>query len=206
MTGMLPRLATTVTTSRDPGVLGTLDLDGVAAALWLRDPDPAFQDWLDALPVDSLPGLRRTLRPRDVAAAVRAACDAAGTPDGPFRDRLVDEVAGLADHAARALSALMIELRLDVRDRQACPKWHLDVVRGRMLCTLRGTGTQFGLGRPEGEPAKVQTIPTGTVALFRGLLWPGQELSGIVHRSPPMTSGEARLVLVIDPVDEAGSC
>ncbi len=206
MTDTRPRLATTITTSLDPGVLSTIDLDGVAAALWLREPAPGFQAWLDAIPVEALPRLRRQLRPGAVAGAVAEACAAAGTPEGPDRDRLVTEVAALACHAAEALAALLLEVRLEVRDRQACPKWHLDVVRGRVICTLRGTGTEFGPGRPGDDPATVHVMPTGTVGLFRGLLWPGRELSGIVHRSPAATAGETRLVLVIDPVDEAGSC
>lgn len=203
MTDTLPRLATTITTSLDPGVLSTIDLDGVAAALWLREPAPGFQAWLDAVPAEALPRLRRQLRPGAVARAVAEACAATGTPDGPDSDRLVSEVAALARHAAEALGALMLEVRLEVRDRQACPKWHLDVVRGRVICTLRGTGTEFGPGRPDGDPATVHVMPTGAVGLFRGLLWPGRELSGIVHRSPAATAGETRLVLVIDPVDEA---
>lgn len=206
MTDTMPRLATTITSSRDPGVLGTIDLEGVAAALWLREPDPGFQAWLDALPAEALPRMRRRLRPGAVAAAVAAACAEAGTPTGPERDRLEAEIAALAGHAAAALAALLLEVRLEVRDRQACPKWHLDVVRGRAICTLRGSGTEFGPGRPDGEPATVLVMPTGTVGLFRGLLWPGPELSGIVHRSPAAKAGETRLVLVIDPVDEAGTC
>jgi len=51
----------------------------------------------------------------------------------------------------------------------------------------------------------IHSIPTGAAALIRGLLWPGRDLSGIVHRSPP-ANGETRLLLVFDPVDDAGSC
>lgn len=40
----------------------------------------------------------------------------------------------------------------------------------------------------------------------RGALWPGGELAGIVHRSPPASDGALRLLLVIDPVDDWGRC
>ncbi|WP_461406132.1 DUF1826 domain-containing protein [Falsiruegeria mediterranea] len=39
--------------------------------------------------------------------------------------------------------------------------------------------------------------------LLRGTLWPDQSKSRLVHRSPPIEgTGEARLLLVLDPVDE----
>lgn len=138
---------------------------------------------------------------RDAKKVVTAACDSAGTPAGAFRDHLIDRAAVLATIASEILSSLLVELRLDVRSGQACPKWHLDSVHARMLCTMRGPGTEFGPARPDGTPSAVHRLPTGAAALFRGLLWPGRELPGIVHRSPPACAGATRLLLVVDPVD-----
>ncbi|MBL9058800.1 MAG: DUF1826 domain-containing protein [Mangrovicoccus sp.] len=102
------------------------------------------------------------------------------------------------------LAALLLEVRLEARDRQASRKWHLTwSATGRSAPCAVLTG--FGLGRPDGDPATVQVGLTSAVGLFRGLLWPGRERLGIVHRSPPVRTGETRLVLVIDPVDEAGT-
>ena len=99
----------------------------------------------------------------------------------------------------------MVTLRVEVTDGQSCPKWHLDAVRARLLCTLRGAGTQFG---PVSGPAQVDRIrqmPTGTAALFRGRNW-GVQPTGILHRSPPVIPGQTRLLVVVDPVEEAASC
>lgn len=205
MTTTLPRLATRVNESWDPRVLDTLAMEGVALAVWHRPPSPALRSWLDALPVDRLPRMRRVIPATQARLAVAAACERAGTPAGRHRDELLDQVAEMVGVAGQVLAAPLVELRLDVTEGQACPRWHLDAVRARLLCTLRGPGTEFGPARPDGAAAAVYSVPTAAAGLFRGLLWPGPELSGVVHRSPP-ANGEARLLLVVDPLDDAGSC
>lgn len=199
------RPATAMNSGHDPRILGTIALPGVAVALWHPAPDPDQQAWLDALPADRLPRLRQAMRPQDAPAALRAACDAASLPDSAQRRALIGHIAALTELAARHLDALMVTLRVEVTEGQSCPKWHLDAVRARLLCTLRGAGTQFG---PATGPAQVdrhQQMPTGSVALFRGRRWKAQP-AGILHRSPPAIAGQTRLLVVVDPVDEAASC
>ena len=72
----------------------------------------------------------------------------------------------------------------------------------RLICTYRGTGTQYGQSRNGDDPKRVFTVPTGSAVLLRGSLWPQNPDAGLVHRSPPIEgTGETRLVLVLDPVD-----
>lgn len=202
----LPRLATAMNSADDPGVLRTVAMPGVALAAWTRRPPAGFQAWLDGLAPERLPRLRRTLPAADVADAVSAACMRAGTPAGAHRDHLLADLALIVRLASEALAVPLVELRLDVSEGQACPRWHIDSVRGRLLCTLRGPGTEFGPARPDGAPSVIHRLPTGAVGLFRGLLWPGREISGIVHRSPPADAGTTRLLVVVDPVDAAHPC
>ncbi|WP_176562677.1 DUF1826 domain-containing protein [Paracoccus liaowanqingii] len=199
-----PRPATAVNSAPDPRVLATLAMPGVAVALWHRRPDPAFQAWLDALPGCRLPQLRRVLRLRDASAALAAACDDRGLPPGPHRDALIDQIATLTDQAARHLGALLVTLRVEAGAGQSCPKWHLDAVRARLLCTLRGAGTQFGPATGEARVDHPQQMPTGAAALFRGRNW-GNQPPGILHRSPPAQPGLTRLLVVVDPVDEVAA-
>lgn len=197
----LPRLATAMNRSGDPDVLRTIGMPGVAVAVWTPEQPDGFQTWIEDLPAGQLPRLRATLPPQHASDAVAVACDKAGTPAGAYRDHLVNRTAELATLASEILASLLVELRLDVTSGQACPKWHLDSVHARLLCTLRGSGTEFGPARPDGTPSAVHRLPAGAAALFRGLLWPGRDLPGIVHRSPPTRPGAIRLLLVVDPVD-----
>lgn len=183
--------------------LSAIHHPGCAAVIWRRQPLPAFQAWIDALEPDQLPRARVILRPDAVRDAVAHVCDSAGTPEAAQRDRLVDDIAALADMFAGLMRASWLRLRLDAVTSNACCKFHIDAVTAGLVCTYRGTGTQYGISTAGEEPALVFTAPTGAPLLLRGTLWPGQPKSGLLHRSPPIAgSGETRLLLVLDPVTD----
>ena len=207
MSRTLPRLATAVNSGTESAVLRTVALEGVGLALWERRPPEAFRSWLDGLPAEQLPSLRGTVPVTRVRPVAAEACEAAGLPAGPHRDRLVADIAEMAEIFAEVLASPVLDIRLDVTTGQACPKWHVDMVRARLLCTLPGPGTAFGPARSDGTPASLHRVPTGWAGLFRGFLWPGRDVMGIVHRSPPAREGAAaRLLLVLDPAEDAGRC
>ena len=184
-----------------PEALSVLHRPGTAAAIWRRQPLPGFQRWIDGVDRERLPKARVVLRPDLVHRAVQEICEAARTPAGPERDRLIDDTAALADIFAGLMQAKWLRLRLDVVDTNACRKFHIDAVTARLVCTYRGTGTQYGITRNGAEPARVFTVPTGAPIVLRGTLWPETPASGLLHRSPPIEgTGETRLVLVLDPV------
>lgn len=172
------------------------------ASVWPRPTTSDFQAWVDALPPEHLPKDRIILAPKDVQMAVIQICEQAGTPDGAHRDHLIHDVTQLAQHFAVLMSAKWLRLRLDVITTDACRKFHIDAVTARLLCTFRGTGTQFGIAEQGAEPANIQTVPTGAVTILRGTLWPTVSDTNLRHRSPPISgTGETRLMLVLDPLD-----
>lgn len=204
MTTVLPRIATAMNSSADPRVLQTLGMEGVSLALRTRSLPEDIARALDVLPTDRLPRLRRNLGPRGVADAIHEACEEAGT--GECAALLTANGEALATHAMRAFASPLPELRPDVTEGQPRPKWYVDAVPGRLLCTLRGPGTEYGPIGPNGELQSIHRMARGAVGVFRGVLWPGRELAAIVHRSPPREAGGPRLLVVIDPVDDAGAC
>ncbi|SEM49535.1 Protein of unknown function [Roseovarius tolerans] len=176
---------------------------GVAAALWQRRVDPDWQAWINGLAPETLPQLRVILRPGRVRDAVSDACDVAGLDASAARDWLIEDIGGLADRFAGLMRARFLRLRLDVIETDACRRFHIDAVTARLICTYRGTGTQYGISVDGEEPRRVFTTPTGAPLVLRGTLWPGDPPSGLLHRSPPIErSGETRLLLVLDPVDD----
>lgn len=143
------------------------------------------------------------IEPGAVRDAVQQCCDIAGTPDSPVRTRLIDDVAALAHSFSEFTSAPYLRVRFDVVRNNACRKFHIDAVTSRLICTYRGTGTQYGVAERGHEPQRVFTTPTGSPIVLRGMLWPNDAPSGLLHRSPPIEStGETRLLLVLDPLDE----
>jgi len=183
--------------------LSALHRPGCAAAIWRRQPLPGFQSWIDELDPDVLPRARVILRPEAVRDAAAEICDAAGTPVGPERDHLVDDIAALADIFAGLMQARWLRLRIDAVTTNACRRFHIDAVTARLVCTYRGTGTQYGISTDGAEPRRVFQVATGAPILLRGTLWPERPRSGLLHRSPPIEgTGMTRLVLVLDPVDD----
>jgi len=203
-------IARTVVQGSVPGVCDADTPEGLsairnpdcAAAIWRRTPLDSFQSWLDALDPDHLPQARMLLRPEMVREAVQGICQSAGTPGGAECDRLVDDIAALAYMFAGHLRAKWLRLRLDVVATNACRRFHIDAVTARLVCTYRGTGTQYGIATSDAEPEHVFTVPTGAPILLRGTRWPERPKSGLLHRSPPIEgTGETRLLLVLDHVD-----
>lgn len=187
-----------------PEGLSAIHRPGCAAAIWRRDPLPGFQSWIDALEPKWLPKARVILRPETVRDAVFQICEASGMPDGRERERLVDDTAALADIFAGLMRAPHLRLRFDVITTNACRKFHIDAITARLICTYRGTGTQYGFSTDGAEPRRVFTVPTGAPILLRGTLWPERPKSGLLHRSPPIAgTGETRLVLVLDPISDS---
>lgn len=129
------------------------------------------------------------------------------TPRGA--SRVVDEALrfvgldapGLAAEAGRTARSFLktfglarANLRLEVVDRQSCPKFHVDRVHVRLLRTFVGAGTEYCRAPAPGD---VWAAPPGSLEFLKGTLNP--TYSGeLLHRSPQVPVGERRLCLVLD--------
>ncbi len=184
-----------------PEGLTAIEHPGCAAAIWQRTPLPRFQNWIDAVDTAHLPRARVIVRHNAVRDAMSQIVESSGLPDCENRTMLVDDVSALAEIFSDVIRAPYLRLRLDVVTSNMCRKFHIDAVTARLICTYRGTGTQYGICTDGAEPRRVFTVPTGSPIVLRGTLWPEKPESGLLHRSPPIEgTGETRLVLVLDPI------
>lgn len=175
-----------------------------AGVLWQRDVAADVQAWIDTLDPAQLPCARLILRPDTVPEALDHFCDIAGAGPCPARQWLQDDIAALSTCFSDLMQTAYLRLRLDVVTTNSCSKFHLDAMKARLICTYRGTGTQYGVLTDDAVPDQVFTVPTGSPMILRGSLWPELPAIGLRHRSPPIAgTGESRLVLVLDPVDNA---
>lgn len=186
-----------------PEALSAIHDADCAAAIWQRRPQATFLDWIDALAVERLPTERIVVRPEAVRETLVGICETAGTPNCEECAWLIDDAATLATLFAGLMRASYLRLRLDVVTTNACRKFHIDAVMARLVCTFRGTGTQYGNAWNGEDLPQVSTVPTGAPIVLRGAHWPTSPLSRLKHRSPPIEgSGQSRLVLVLDPISE----
>lgn len=199
--GILENAAIGVGIAATPDDLSVIHKPGCAAAIWRRQIKPELQSFLDELDPGLFPRTRVMMRADAVHQAVTEICGTAGMPKTGERAMLIDDIATLADHFTNLTEARHMRLRLEVVTTNACRKFHIDAVTARLICTYRGTGTQYGISTDGADPRRVYTVATGMPMILRGTLWPSDPASGLLHRSPPIEdSNETRFVLVIDPI------
>lgn len=112
-----------------------------------------------------------------------------------------------------------VGLRMRTLDRPMCPKFHVDHVPARLVCTYGGIGTEWleeravdrtklGIrthgrnGEPDGlilDNSAIHRMPIYSIGLLKGSNWAGNEEHGVVHRSPkPGDAHPRRLLLTLD--------
>lgn len=191
--------------ANDDKVLGLFLDPGCSAAIWQRDLPADAISWLAQLDPNTLPNARVVIQATAVGETVEQFCRDAGMPTGPHRDWLVGDIAALAKRFAALMDVPYLRLRLQAITTNACRKFHLDAITGRLVCTYRGAGTQYGTAQQGSDPTQIFDVPTGVPILLRGSLWPAKPATGLLHRSPPIEgTGETRLVLVLDPISDLG--
>jgi hypothetical protein len=189
---------------------------GVQIAWFERAPVPAIADYLQAVARRLGSGRSRVMH--------------AGTdlpdlelPDHAGKEALRCEIGWLTRMYTDLLGCPSAALRIEVLDRPMCPRFHVDRTGIRLVCTLRGPGTEWlhdgwvdrsrlgpgsrgladeesGLMRPGAE---VERVPTFAVGLFKGSLWQGNAGRGAIHRSPQIDPHDApRVMLSLDAIWE----
>lgn len=135
------------------------------------------------------------------------------------RSALVRDMEQLAALLCQVAGVRLARIRFDVVSGVQCPRFHVDNVKARLLCTYQGDGTQWieeadvdrsKLGAGGGSlcdeasglilrPGAVRTLPTFAVALLKGRLWSANQGRGAIHRSPPVARyATPRVMVAID--------
>ncbi len=193
-----------VAVADEPADLQAFLKPGCAAAIWRRQALKGVQAWIDAIDLDRLPQGRIILSRDRVRQTVTELCESARTPLTPEREQLIGDITALSEIFADLMQARALRLRLQAVTSNACRKFHVDAITARLVCTYRGTGTQYGISTDGSDPSRIFTVPTGARILLRGSLWPEKPACGLLHRSPPIEgTGETRFVLVLDPIFDA---
>lgn len=84
-------------------------------------------------------------------------------------------------------------LRVEMIDRQPCPKFHCDNVAMRLVTTYYGPTTEY---RDMASP-RIESAPLGALVFLKGRQHPTHR-GRILHRSPEVPPGSKRLCVVID--------
>ncbi|RTL48516.1 MAG: DUF1826 domain-containing protein [Rhodocyclaceae bacterium] len=183
----------------------------VQVASWPRPLQPEVQTYLaEAARLGRLgQGLRQRL-------AWDQPPDLSDLPDLPGRPALAKEVAELCMLYGDLLGCPYIGMRIEVVEGAMCPRFHVDRTGIRLVCTWRGSGTEWlddarldrsrlGIGSggtPDEEsgllPADITIHQADNfeLVLLKGSLWQGNQGQGAIHRSPAVVPEHSPRVLI----------
>ncbi|MBC54502.1 MAG: succinylglutamate desuccinylase [Gammaproteobacteria bacterium] len=191
-----------------PAGLSAIYSEGINLAEWHRPGSAAVRGFASEL-VRHNPNfsLRQVLPVDDDENALASLIPEADKTLQHARIAFLQDIRLLCDMYACLFELQQIGLRMTVLNRAMCPKFHVDHVVCRLICTYVGTGTEWlpesSVNR-EGpdlqKAADIQHVNEGHVALLKGESWPGNTGRGIVHRSPAASDSQPRLVMTLDPV------
>jgi hypothetical protein len=171
-------------------------------------PSTSLRTTIAATRFDALPRLGLTLPKERIAQASDFARD-------ELSRQLLTELAPALAALASIAPGRKFRLSLCKTKEQSCPLFHTNRVPVRLLCTLRGPGTEWlddaqvnrkALGRGDnrkiaGPEATVYAAQPFQVVMLKGDAGFGGNAPGIVHRSPAVpASMDGRWYLRVDPL------
>lgn len=133
---------------------------------------------------------------------------------------LTSDVSFWVDVLAEITGSERVGVRLARLRSAMCPRFHVDRVALRVVCTYEGRGTEYvseehvnrsrlghaAEGAPDeasgllSSPGQVLAAEPGDVVLLKGDTWAGNAGRAAVHRSPAASVASPRLVMTLDPL------
>lgn len=199
---------------QDPLILTEIYQPEVHLTCWQRDLDEACLNYVQWLTERGrLLPIRLIAKPEELLKQLKQ-----DLPDHPNRAAFLSDVVLLADMFACLFDMEEVGLRLSLLKQAMCPRFHVDRIGARMVCTYIGEGTEWladewvdrsKLGRgsnglPDHQsglyPNHVEPhqASIGDVIIMKGDTWPEHEGRGVIHRSPQCSEETPRLFLSLD--------
>lgn len=187
-----------------PSALAEIYHDTVAMAVWERQLDNGVVAYAqELLKMTSCFHTRFMQSPTRIVEQLEKEL-----PLHEHRQLFIADVALVVDMFSCLFELDFVGLRMAVLNTAMCPKFHVDRVPSRLICTYAGVGTQwypneqvqrFENGTLKPLPNALPcSLHTGDVALLKGELWDGNEGRGLIHRSPNADNDARRLVMTLD--------
>jgi hypothetical protein len=176
---------------------------------WRREPTAALAAWLDGV------AQRHTLtfdEKYQSARDVQFERWLSDIPPSPEKHQWLEDLHAVLGASLRVNGEVPLRIQLSTIQIRKCPRFHIDNIGVRLLCTYSGPGTEWipelSLDRsrladctvddaPLRPGGAVEQLRRFDVALLKGSAFPGNGRFGIVHRSPNVPNAP-RIVLTID--------
>ena len=146
-----------VSSVSDPKLFDSFNDTDCSAAIWARDVPLDKQAWINELERTVLPTGRVIIPTNLVTETVTNLFDISGLPPGPNRTWFERDITSLATIFSEVVKSKYLRLRFNVVETCMCPKFHIDSITARLICTYRGLGTQYGISERGEDPKHVYT-------------------------------------------------
>lgn len=196
--------AHSIASDMHPSALADIYQPEVTIAIWQRQLSDSINRYAEHLMAVSPHWQTRFIQqPGNVAKQLETEL-----PLSSHRQVFIDDLVQVVDMFSCLFELDHVGFRMAVLSKAMCPRFHVDRVPCRLICTYAGASTEWlppehverldngGINpRPE---AAAKTLGLGDVALLKGEAWEGNEGRGLVHRSPAASDSAPRLVLTLD--------
>lgn len=196
--------AYSLATNSEPSTLADIYQPDVAIAIWQRQLSSSISDYTKHLMAVS-PCLQTRFIEHSQGIATQLQRE---LPLLESRRAFIEDITLMVEMFSCLFELDNVGVRLNVLRKAMCPKFHVDRVPCRLICTYAGeAGTEWlaprdvdrvGGGVIPRPAATPNNIAIGDVALLKGETWEGNEGKGLVHRSPSASELTPRLVLTLD--------
>ena len=195
------KLSSLFHTIYDESSLSDFIKESYYGVIWDRQIPVNIQDWLNKVDPRLIPSFRQVFHKNEISKKIINIFENLPLIKQTETEWLIQDITRLSELFSKIMKVDYIRLRMEIVSTNSCRKFHIDAVKGRLICTYRGQGTQYGISRDGGDPKYFQTTPTSSPILLKGTLWTESNSKTILHRSPPIEgTGETRFVFVIDPI------
>ncbi|ASJ73250.1 DUF1826 domain-containing protein [Granulosicoccus antarcticus] len=162
----------------------------VQVCSWQRTIDPQISTYLDGIA-----GLEKLRAMETLSQSSRVKLS--DFPLGAGREALINDITLLSEILCELVNCPSVGFRCTRIEHTMCPRWHIDRVPLRLLCTYEGPGTEWledqGVDRHELSSSETMQSPCqrasiGELVLLKGALWQDNDGLGAIHRSPAIAS------------------
>lgn len=192
-------------------VLTDIYREDVNLAVWQRELSDEIHADTAAILASDLPlSFSRNLSPAEVGLALEIELQRF-----QHAGALMADIQQLCEMFCCLFERHTVGVRLAALNRTMCPNFHVDHVPSRLVTTYAGPATEwishntgvravlaadngYQAQQPFWQTVEVKHLSVGDVALMKGEKWLGNEMAGLVHRSPVVTTGDKRLFLSLD--------
>ncbi len=201
--------------AEDPMVFTELFLSEKHIAIWQRDTQQTISRYFDTCFEHLGQGLRTVYALKTLKQALLK-----DLPEGQGKTEVIEDIYLLADMLTCLFDCQDVGIRLAPITSAMCPRFHIDNIPARLVCTYLGDGTQWlpgevvshsklghgANGLPDDESGlycdatAIQQLKSFDVGILKGSSWHDDVTKAVVHRSCPIEIGQKRVLLTLDPM------